>query len=317
MTTPHPSLTSVHLGHSSLQLKYNLEIFSTNHQNTSSSSSGQRTVHVGRQSGATVQHDLEDGEVLLSYEREHDDDDVENSWVVVDRSGRVSPGARVNTLRGHDPTLPGWFRLHNGHVVSQSSRVLKNNVHVSTRDCQNQQFTADLTSLNLGSGLDDVVSDLVWDGKTVTSSRSRDVQINVNVVAPESVTMFSNKTRLGSWSADIIVTGAETLLNITTHQSHGLVLGTIDDISFSFTLTSPAPVSHIVTRIPIISPGLTALHSVIRVCLRVVTMTSHHCQHAPVTHLPSTASQQQQQLNNISVREIPVLWHHDKPASVK
>ena len=131
------------------------------------------------------------------------------------------------------------------------------------------------------------------------------VSLSLTFRGSEAVTIFGNETRLGSWEAAITVTEAETLLNITAHRSLGLVLGDIEDVSFSFFLATPAVTARIVSRVPSLVSVRGGAGA--RVCLRVVRGAAS-CAVVPVTVLPAPRPPAAAQ-PRVRVQSIPVLWH--------
>ena len=162
-----------------------------------------------------------------------------------------------------------------------SLQVISGGVHIATEDCRQQTFSADLTGLNLSPGTrgDVTLHHLSWDGqRMVTEGGQHSVRLGLLLSSPGGVRLFGNQTRLGAWTASLVLGKSEVRLNITTHQSQGLILGQIQNISFSFFVSSPAQ-SSVSTLLPILVPGLGS-HSVC-LCLRVLT-THQTCQDVAV-----------------------------------
>ena len=195
-----------------------------------------------------------------------------------------------------------------------SRQAISGGLHITTEDCRQQTFSADLTGLNLGPGTRGSLPlpHLSWDGKrTVTEEGKHRVRLGLLLRAPGGVRVFGNETRLGPWEATLVLTRSQVRLNITTQHSQGLVLGRIQNISFSFLVSSPAQSSATVsTLLPILVPGLGGSLPP-TLCLRVLT-SSQNCQEvAVVRREPGAESQQKYSPPSSDVQPIPVMWHLD------
>ena len=109
------------------------------------------------------------------------------------------------------------------------------------------------------------------------------------------------------WVASLVVTRSQVRLNITTDQSHGLILGRIQNISFSFFVSSPAQ-SSVSTVLPILVPGLRSRS--LSLCLRVLT-AAQTCQEVAVERRESGHLHHSYVSHTSHVQPIPVMWHLD------
>ena len=66
------------------------------------------------------------------------------------------------------------------------------------------------------------------------SSQQRNIRVSLQVQGPDSLSVFCNQSRLGDWRAEVTVTRTRTVLDLSLNSSHGLILGDLDNISFSF-----------------------------------------------------------------------------------
>ena len=304
-----PALTALRLGHSSLQVHYRLETISPAGDIVETLV---RRVHVGAGAGVTtLHHSLQGGEMMLQVSGlalSH-----LQGWIIVSPDGSLRPG-EVNPPHHTDPRLAGWLKVEDGSVLPPSRQLISGGVHITTEDCRQQSFSADLTGLNLSPGTrgDLTLDHLSWDGaRVVTQGGQHSVRLGLLLRAPGGVRLFGNQTRLGSWAASLVLTRSEVRLNITTHQSQGLILGLIlgqlQNISFSFFVSSPAQAS-VSTLLPILVPELRS-HSA-RLCLRVLT-TQHTCQDLTVETRDQADLQHKYSSSTSDVQPIPVMWHLD------
>ena len=302
LSHPHHHLTALRLGHSGLQLHYRLQTLSDTGEVLESSLN---KVHVGREATA-VHHSLTAGDLLLQVGRVPVKPVPQ--WVIVSPEG-LRPG-HVNLPQERDSRTAGWLRVEGGEVRAPSRQLISGGVHITTEDCRQQVFSADLTGLNLGPGTEDTVSELSWDGaRTVTDRRRQTVKMRMLIRSPGgALAVFGNQTRLGSWRAALTVSSEEMTLNITTDQSQGLVLGRIQNVSFSFLLSSPLQAS-ITTAIPILLPGMSDR---VWVCLRVLT-SRETCKQVKVVFREDQDQKYPQPSSD--VQPIPVMWHLDSQPS--
>ena len=318
LTTPNPTMTAVFITSSSVKVTYKLEIVSPSGQ---VETSALRHVHIGS-SPTTIQHVSELSEILLSIDKVVRDSDkkLQNQWYTANKENQVSP-AKINDLHDVDTSLPGWLQVINGVVKEPRSHLIASGIHVTTLDCQNQQFSADTNSINLHSGVqDDGDSELVWDGQTVTSKTS-DQTVSVNMVIQSdggSLEIFANKTILANWTAEISVLRSGSILNITTHNSHGLMMGSIENILFSFFLPSAITTSFISTSLPILVSHLTTAHVCLGViCQNIERKCQESCKTVPIKHIHSKTYRHWSHENNIDVQSIPVIWHQDEKLGLR
>ena len=118
--------------------------------------------------------------------------------------------------------------------------------------------------------------------------------------------MFSNNSRLGDWRAEVTVTRTRTVLDLSLNSSHGLILGELDNISFSFVL--PVVKAGSLVSAPV--PGLLS-SPVVRVCLRVIRGPAS-CRSISVTRrMEASPDDRRPAGDDIEVTLIPVLWHQD------
>ena len=198
-------------------------------------------------------------------------------------------------------------------------------VRTETVSCEDQRFSADLSGLNLNSGLEEESgpdSELYWDGKrgllfkrltkfyclilVFKSSRQGKILVSLQIRAPGPLSVFGNDSRLGDWRAEVTVTRTRTVLELSLNSSHGLILGDLDNISFSFTL--PFKEARSLVSAPV--PGLLS-SSMVRVCLRVIRGQAS-CQSVSVTRgMEARQDERRPSEEDIEVTPIPVLWHQD------
>ena len=149
---------------------------------------------------------------------------------------------------------------------------------------------------------------LTWDGeRTVTDGGAHSVRLGLLLRSPGGVRLFGNQTRLGPWAASLLVTSSQVRLNITTDQSHGLILGRLQNISFSFFVSSPGQ-SSVSTVLPILVPGLRSRS--LSLCLRVLT-AAQTCQEVAVERRESGHLHHSYSSHTSDVQPIPVMWHLD------
>lgn len=138
------------------------------------------------------------------------------------------------------------------------------------------------------------------------SSPQRNIRVSLQVHALESLTVFSNNSRLGDWRAEVTVTRTRTVLDLSLNSSHGLILGELDNISFSFVL--PVVKAGSLVSAPV--PGLLS-SPVVRVCLRVIRGPAS-CRSISVTRrMEARPDDRRPAGDDIEVTSIPVLWHQD------
>ena len=263
----------------------------------------------------TLHHSLQGGEMMLQVSGlalSH-----LQGWIIVSPDGSLRPG-EVNPPHHTDPRLAGWLKVEDGSVRPPSRQVISGGVHITTEDCRQQSFSADLTGLNLSPGTrgDLRLDHLSWAGggaRVVTDGGQHSVRLGLLLRAPGGVRLFGNQTRLGSWAASLVLTRSQVRLNITTHQSQGLILGLIlghtQNISFSFFVSSPAQ-SSVSTLLPLLVPGLRS--DSVRLCLRVLT-TPLTCQDLTVETRDQADLHHKYSSSTSDVQPIPVMWHLDSP----
>ena len=309
LSAPHPVLTGLRLGQSSLQVHYRLQTISPAGKIVETLV---ERVHVGGGGGSTVQHKLQGGELVLQVSALSPPSPHLQGWMVVRPDGSLRPGD-INPPHLTDSRLAGWLKVEDGSVLAPSRQVISGGLHITTEDCRKQTFSADLSGLNLSPGTlpSPSLPHLTWDGnRTVTEAGKHRVRLRLLLRAPGGVRVFGNQTRLGPWAASLLLSRSEVRLNITTHHSQGLILGRIQNVSFSFFVSSPAQSSASVsTVIPMLVPGLTSPR--LTVCLRV--LSSHQtCQHVAVVRRQSGPELQHKYSPSSSeVQPIPVMWHLD------
>ena len=121
----------------------------------------------------------------------------------------------------------------------------------------------------------------------------------------ESLVVFGNESRLGDWSVSVTVTRLRTILDISLNSSHGLILGDLNNVSFSFFLPAPGARSLVSSPLASLPPA-----PLVTVCLRVVRGRAS-CQSTPLTHREEPRSGTRGSTDDIEVQTIPVLWHQD------
>ena len=308
LSQPQPALTALRLGHSSLAVHYRLETLSPAGEIVETLV---RRVHVGGGGGVTtLHHSLQGGEMVVQVSGLSLPSPHLQGWIIVSPDGSLRPG-QVNPPHHTDSRLAGWLKVEAGSVRPPSLQVISGGVHITTEDCRTQTFSADLTGLNLGPGTrgDVTLHHLSWDGeRKVTDGDNHSVRLGLVLRSPGGqVRLWGNQTRLGSWAASLVLTRSEVRLNITTQQSHGLILGRIQNISFSFYVSSPAQ-SSVSSLLPILVPDLGS-HS-LTLCLRVLT-SAMTCQDVAVEEREPPDLQHQYSSSSSEVQPIPVMWHLD------
>ena len=130
--------------------------------------------------------------------------------------------------------------------------------------------------------------------------------MSLQVHSLESLTVFGNDSRLGDWRAEVTVTRTRTVLELSLNSSHGLILGDLDNISFSFVLPFTGAGSLVSAQVPglLSAPG-------VRLCLRVIRGPAS-CRSVSVTQrTEARAEEQTPSGQDIEVTSIPVLWHQE------
>ena len=131
----------------------------------------------------------------------------------------------------------------------------------------------------------------------------------------ETISIYGNQTKLGNWSASILVTQDDTFLNITTHMTRGLIFGDIENVSFSFNVPSDATTSFISSSLPLLLSHVTKTKARVRMCLRVMDSFTT-CQNIHVIRVQVNPDYGNTN-DLVDVQTIPVLWHNDKSSLVK
>ena len=129
----------------------------------------------------------------------------------------------------------------------------------------------------------------------------------MQVHSSESLAVFGNDSRLGDWRAEVKVTRTRTVLDLSLNSSHGLILGDLDNISFSFVLPFTGAGSLVSTQVP----GLLS-SPMVRVCLRVIRGPASCRSVSVTTRMEARDEDQWPSGDDIEVTAIPVLWHQDQ-----
>lgn len=303
LSHPHQDLTALKLGHSSLQVQYRLQTLSNIGRVVKTRVN---KVYVGHETTA-VHHGMGNAELLLHVSRLPTK--PVHGWLI-DTSDGLKPG-HVNLPNERDSKIAGWLRVEDGVVRPPSRQLISAGVHVDTEDCRQQKFSADLTGFNLSPGtLADKVFHLSWDGqRTVTDASKHIVKMRMLIRSPGGMKIHGNQTRLGDWRATLVITNADIILNITTKHSQGLILGRVQNISFSFFVSNPISTS-ISSAIPIQVPGML---DTVTICLRVLT-SRENCKKVLVALKDVSDSSQKYSDKRSDVQPIPVMWQLDSQA---
>ena len=296
-----PTRTALRLGPPVLALRYTLTLFRA----------GLRVggtdwaMQVGP-GGTTVSHALKPGRLLVSFSRPGPAPPAPRpAWLLAGAGGWLQSGL-ANKAREQDPRLPGWLKVERGRVVPPPASLVWRELQITTVDCSAQQFRADWGRLAVDTGLERAGltnTGLEWDGEQlVTRPYTGRMWLSLLATAPHSLSLHGNSTLLAGWNARLTLGPAGLLsLNITlAHGSHGLILGTLRNTSFSLLARPglPAP------ALSLLLPGLTAGPA--RLCLQAEP-GQPSCQEVQVTRQPAPPSPAAPP--RPGVQPIPVLWH--------
>ena len=88
------------------------------------------------------------------------------SWMVARKDGGLLQMA-VNHHQEQNPLLPGWLKVQSGQIVPPPKLLIQRGIQVTTDNCKEQVFSADMSGLKVGNEDSDGAAQavLVWDGK--------------------------------------------------------------------------------------------------------------------------------------------------------